>query len=79
MQIIGIDPHKSSHTAVAITADGTVIASVKVTSSKRQVDRLLTFARPWPDRLWAVEGSAGVGRLLASGSMGNDCPSYSSS
>jgi transposase len=65
VQIIGIDPHKSSHTAVAITADGTVIGSVKVTSSRRQVDRLLAFARPWPERLWAVEGSAGVGRLLA--------------
>ena len=65
MQIIGIDPHKGSHTAVAISADGTVIKSVRVASSRRQVDRLLAFAAAWPDRVWAVEGAAGVGRLLA--------------
>ncbi len=65
MQIIGIDPHKGSHTAVAINADGTVVTSVRVTSSRRQVDRLLAFAARWPDRVWAVEGAAGVGRLLA--------------
>ncbi len=65
MQIIGVDPHKGSHTAVSINADGTVITSVRVVSSRRQVDRLLAFAAGWPDRVWAVEGAAGVGRLLA--------------
>ena len=29
MQIIGIDPHKGSHTAVAIRADETVIKTVR--------------------------------------------------
>jgi len=65
MQVIGIDPHKGSHTAVAISADENVIKSVRVESSRRQVDRLLGFAAEWPDRVWAVEGAAGVGRLLA--------------
>jgi hypothetical protein len=65
VQIIGIDPHKGSHTAVAIGADETVISTVRVPSSRRQVDRLLGFAAPWPQRVWAVEGAAGVGRLLA--------------
>jgi transposase len=65
MQVIGIDPHKGSHTAVAISADEKVIASIRVESSRRQVDRLVAFAAPWPKRVWAVEGAAGVGRLLA--------------
>ncbi len=65
MQIIGIDPHKGSHTAVAIRADETVIKTLRVPSSRRQVDRLLAFAQAWPERVWAVEGAAGVGRLLA--------------
>lgn len=65
MQVIGIDPHKGSHTAVAIGTNEKVIASVRVESSRRQVDRLLTFAATWPERVWAVEGAAGVGRLLA--------------
>ena len=65
MQVIGIDPHKGSHTAVAISADEKVIASIRVESSRRQVDRLVAFAALWPERVWAVEGAAGVGRLLA--------------
>ena len=65
MQVIGIDPHKGSHTAVAISGDEKVIASVRVESSRRQVDRLVAFAASWPQRVWAVEGAAGVGRLLA--------------
>ena len=65
MQVIGADPHKGSHTAVAISADEKVIKSVRVESSRRQVDRLLAFAGEWPERVWAVEGAAGVGRLLA--------------
>jgi hypothetical protein len=38
---------------------------VRVESSRRQVDRLLAFAAVWPQRVWAVEGAQGVGRLLA--------------
>jgi hypothetical protein len=38
---------------------------VRIESSRRQVDRLLRFAAPWPQRVWAVEGAAGVGRLMA--------------
>jgi transposase len=65
MQVIGVDPHKGSHTAVAIGSDESVIASVRIAASRRQVDRLLVFAAPWPERVWAVEGAQGVGRMLA--------------
>ncbi len=66
MQVIGVDPHKGSHTAVAIGPGraGHCVGS-KVASSRRQVHRLLAWAAPWPERVWAVEGAAGVGRLLA--------------
>lgn len=65
MQMIGVDPHKGSHTAAAVTAQGAVIDQIRVVSSKRQVDRLLRWAARWPQRQWAVEGARGVGRLLA--------------
>jgi transposase len=65
MQIIGVDPHKGSHTAAAVTAEGVVLDQLRVVSSKRQVDRLLGWAKCWPQRIWAVEGARGVGRLLA--------------
>ena len=65
MQVIGVDPHKGSHTAVAIGSDESVVATVRIAASRRQVDRLLMFAAAWPERVWAVEGAQGVGRLLA--------------
>ena len=30
-----------------------------------QAERLLTWAKSWPERTWAVEGAAGLGHLLA--------------
>ena len=63
--IIGIDPHKSSHTAVVIDRDEQVLDQLRLTAGKRQIDQLLAFAQPWPDRRWAVEGAAGLGRLVA--------------
>jgi transposase len=48
--IIGIDPHKSSHTAVALDAAGQVLAELRVTAGKHQIRELQTFAAPWPDR-----------------------------
>jgi transposase len=63
--IIGIDPHKSSHTAVALDAAGHVLGELRVTAGKHQIRELQTFAAPWPDRRWAVEGANGLGRLLS--------------
>lgn len=65
MQVLGVDPHKGSHTAAAVAPDGTVLGRTRVVSSRRQAQRLIAWAAPWPERVWAVEGAAGVGRLLA--------------
>ena len=45
--MIGIDPHKASHTAVAIGRDVDQIARVKVRATLRQVDQLLGWAEPF--------------------------------
>src|SRR5437899_29594 len=63
--MIGIDPHKASHTAVALAADETRLGEVRVRAATTQVERLLSWAQPWPDRMWAIEGATGLGRLLA--------------
>jgi transposase len=63
--MIGIDPHKRSHTAVALDGTEEVLGQLRVTADRRQLDRLLAFARPWPDRVWAVENANGLGRLLS--------------
>src|SRR6266516_4844026 len=62
---IGVDPHKGSHTAVAINAAEQPLGQLRVRASAVQAERLLEWAQAWPDRSWAVEGAGGVGHLLA--------------
>ena len=63
--MIGIDPHKASHTAVAIGRDEDQIASVKVRATSRQVEQLLCWADSFEKRTWAIESVGGMGYLLA--------------
>src|SRR5437773_8925396 len=63
--MIGVDPHKASHTAVAIGAAEESLAELRVRASASQAGQLLAWAQAWPQRTWAVEGAGGVGHLLA--------------
>ena len=63
--MIGIDPHKSSHTAVAIGAGEEPLGELRVDACLSQAEQLLAWAAGWPQRAWAVEGAAGLGHLLA--------------
>jgi transposase len=65
MFIIGIDPHKGSHTAAVIDRDEVLQAQVVVRADRGQRAALLSFAAPFTPRVWAVEGASGVGALLA--------------
>jgi transposase len=63
--MIGVDPHKASHTAVAISAAEEPLGEVRVRACVAQTERLLEWAQAWPTRTWAVEGAGGTGHLLA--------------
>jgi transposase len=63
--MIGVDPHKGSHTAVAIGEKEAPLGEVRVRASAAQAGRLVAWAAPWPERTWAVEGAGGLGYLLA--------------
>jgi transposase len=63
--VIGIDPHKASHTAVAIGVGEVEISTVKVRATRRQVDQLVEWAEPFEKRTWAIESAGGMGYLLA--------------
>jgi transposase len=63
--MIGAVPHKGSHTAVVIGPDEEPLGELRVESSPGQAEYLLKWAARWPERTWAVEGAAGLGRLLA--------------
>ena len=63
--MIGIDPHKGSHTAVAIGAGEEPLGELRVGACPSQAEQLRGGAAAWPQRTWAVEGAAGRGCLLA--------------
>src|SRR5215469_14424400 len=63
--MIGVDPHKGSHTAVAIGAAEEPLGQSRVRASAVQAERLVGWAQAWPQRAWAVEGAGGTGHLLA--------------
>ena len=63
--MIGVDPHKATHTAVAIGGDERELGSIKVRATRKQVPQLLAWAAPFETRTWAIESAAGLGYLLA--------------
>ena len=60
-----IDPHKRTHTAVAIDEQRRKLGELEVAASSAMTRTLLRWASAWSVRLWAIEGSDGLGRLLA--------------
>jgi transposase len=63
--MIGVDPHKGSHTAVVISPAEEPLGELRVRASAGRAGKLIGWAAAWPERTWAVEGAAGLGRLLA--------------
>jgi transposase len=63
--IIGVDPHKATHTAVVLSSAEHELARKKVRSGGHQAAHLLAWAEPFEARTWAVESAGGLGYLLA--------------
>ena len=67
MMIIGVDPHKSTHTATAVDPQtNRAVASVRIEASPVDYRRLLRWARQFDHRRWAIENAEGLGRHLSS-------------
>ena len=67
MVMIGIDPHKRTHTAVAIDTAERVLDERLVRATSKQVPELLEWVKRLDggDRVWAIESAGGLGYLLA--------------
>ena len=63
--IIGVDPHKGSHTAAALDRRQQVIGRIRVPATPAGYRELRRWAAGWPERRWAVEHARGLGRPLA--------------
>lgn len=65
MNLIGVDPHKSSHTAVAVDAAGHRVAQRRFVVNAGTFRQLMRWCEQWPERRFAIEGAGGLGRSLA--------------
>jgi transposase len=66
--VFGIDPHKATHTVVAVDALGRQLAQRTVQARTPQHLELITWARTIADeRVWAVEDCRHVSRRLIGG------------
>ncbi len=64
---IGIDPHKATHTAVAIDETEMVLGELTLPADRSQTKTLLDWAQSLDGdgRVWAVEAAGGLGYLLS--------------
>src|SRR5688572_5490602 len=60
--MIGVDPHKGSHTATMLDRTERELTRIKVRAGRRQVAELLEWANGHETRTWAVEAPGGMGR-----------------
>ena len=65
MTMIGIDPHKASHTAVAVDDNENVLGEFELRASMTQADSLRSWADGFDKREWAIESANGLGYLVA--------------
>src|SRR3984957_6455252 len=64
--VIGMDPHKRSATIEVMAGDETVLGGGRYGTAGCGYRAMLTAAKQWPDRRWAIEGCQGIGRHIAS-------------
>ncbi|RZU19408.1 transposase [Kribbella rubisoli] len=77
--VIGMDPHKRSATIEIMSAEETIQGAGRFGTDRDGYAAMLGYGRQWPDRVWAIEGCAGIGkhianRLLADGEQVVDVP-----
>ncbi len=63
--IIGVDPHKLSATIEVVNGREQLLGSGRFTTNTAGYAGMRSYAKAWPDRVWAVEGANGAGRPLA--------------
>ncbi len=63
--IIGVDPRKLSATIEVVDQHEKLLGSGRVGTEQAGYFGMRFYAKNWPDRAWAIEGSNGAGRPLA--------------
>ncbi len=63
--IIGVDPHKLSATIEVVDNHEKLLGSGRFSTDQAGYTAMRAYAKTWPERVWAIEGSNGAGRPLA--------------
>src|SRR4051794_23397139 len=77
--VVGMDPHKRSVTIEVMAGDETVLGGGRFATTAEGYRAMRQYVAGWPERVWAIEGCAGIGghvatRLLADGEQVIDVP-----
>ena len=63
--VIGMDPHKRSATIEVMAGDESVLGGDRFATDAAGYRSMLAYVRRWPERVWAIEGSKGIGHHIA--------------
>src|SRR3954452_11509285 len=63
--VIGMDPHKRSATIEVMTGEEAVAGGGRFGTGRDGYAAMLRYGRRWPERVWAIEGCAGIGKHIA--------------
>lgn len=66
--IIGVDPHKLSATIEVVDHRERLLGKGRFSTDQAGYAAMRTYAKAWPERVWAVEGAAASGAHWRSGS-----------
>jgi transposase len=77
--VIGMDPHKRSATIEVMSGGEVILGGGRFGTDRDGYAAMAGYGRQWPNRVWAIEGCAGIGkhianRLLADGEQVVDVP-----
>ncbi|HEX8863097.1 MAG TPA: IS110 family transposase [Actinomycetes bacterium] len=77
--VVGMDPHKRSVTIEVMAGDEAVLGGGRFATTAEGYRAMRAYVGRWPERVWAIEGCAGIGghvatRLLADGEQVVDVP-----
>ena len=69
--VIGMDPHKRSATIEVMAAEEDIEGGGRFGTDRDGYAAMLAYGRRWPDRVWAIEGCAGIGKHIANRLLAN--------
>src|SRR5215468_3417947 len=60
-----MDPHKRSATIEVMNQVEVVLGGGRFATDAAGYRAMVAYARQWPDRVWAIEGTNGIGHHIA--------------